>query len=61
MIQRTQQYFKQSWGEIQKVTWPKPASTRTYTIIVVLVSLAFAVFLGGLDYIFSYLVRQFLL
>ncbi|QQS59982.1 preprotein translocase subunit SecE [Candidatus Falkowbacteria bacterium] len=42
-------YFKASIAEIRKVTWPTKKETYNYTILVVAVSLATAVFLGGLD------------
>lgn len=46
-------YFKASVIELKKVTWPSKKETYNYTILVIGLSLAFAVFLGTLDYIFN--------
>ena len=43
--------------ELGKVVWPTRQETIRYTAAVVVVSLAMAVFLGGLDSIFQYLFR----
>lgn len=46
-------YIKESVKEMKKVTWPTKKETYNYTILVISVSLAIALFLGGLDYIFN--------
>ena len=46
-------YLKESVEELKKVTWPTKKETYNYTLLVIGISLAIAVFLGGLDYIFS--------
>ncbi|NJN54031.1 MAG: preprotein translocase subunit SecE [Anaerolineae bacterium] len=50
-------YFREVRGELRKVTWPTPKESRRLTIIVVAVSLAFAVFLWICDFLFSNLVQ----
>ena len=47
--------------EIKKVNWPTRQETIRYTLIVVVVSLVVAGFLGGLDLIFLRLLNQFIL
>jgi preprotein translocase subunit SecE len=47
------QYIKSSIEEMKKVSWPTKKETYNYTVLVIAVSLAVALFLGGLDYIFS--------
>jgi preprotein translocase subunit SecE len=47
------QYIKSSIEEMKKVSWPTKKETYKYTVLVIAVSLAVALFLGGLDYIFS--------
>lgn len=47
-------YIKASIEEMKKVSWPTKKETYNYTILVIGISLAIAVFLGGLDYIFSW-------
>ena len=39
---------------MKKVTWPTKKETYSYTLLVIGISLAVAVFLGALDYIFSF-------
>jgi preprotein translocase subunit SecE len=46
-------YIKGSIEEMKKVTWPTQKETKNYTMLVIGVSLAVALFLGALDYIFS--------
>lgn len=46
-------YVKASYEEMKKVTWPTKKETTNYTILVVVFSLAVAIFLGLLDYIFN--------
>ncbi|HBA36434.1 TPA: preprotein translocase subunit SecE [Candidatus Falkowbacteria bacterium] len=46
-------YIRESAAEMKKVTWPTKKETYNYTLLVIGISLAVAVFLGLLDYIFS--------
>jgi preprotein translocase subunit SecE len=46
-------YIKASVAEMKKVTWPTRQETYNYTLLVIGVSLAGALFLGGLDYLFN--------
>jgi len=46
-------YIKESISEMKKVTWPTKKETYSYTLMVVGISLAVAVFLGALDFIFN--------
>jgi preprotein translocase subunit SecE len=46
-------YIKGSIEEMKKVTWPTQKETKNYTMLVIGVSVAVALFLGALDYIFS--------
>ncbi|MBA3047597.1 preprotein translocase subunit SecE [Patescibacteria group bacterium] len=47
-------YITGSIEEMKKVTWPTKKETYSYTLLVIGISLAVAVFLGALDYIFSF-------
>ncbi|MCK4781700.1 preprotein translocase subunit SecE [Candidatus Parcubacteria bacterium] len=47
--------------EMKKVNWPTNKETLNYTLIVVVVCLAVAAFLGGLDYIFTTLLNKYIL
>ena len=46
-------YFNETRAELRKVTWPTREETRNLTTIIVIVTVAMAVFLGALDYIFQ--------
>ncbi|MBI4120473.1 MAG: preprotein translocase subunit SecE [Parcubacteria group bacterium] len=54
-------YLKEVRLELAKVNWPTREQTIRYTAVVIAVSLAVAVFLGGLDFAFSWLVNRFVL
>jgi preprotein translocase subunit SecE len=53
-MNRLTKYIKESVAEMKKVTWPTKKETRNYTVLVIGVSLAMALFLGLLDFIFSW-------
>ncbi len=46
-------YLKESVIEMKKVTWPTKKQTYHYTLLVIGISLAVALFLGALDFIFN--------
>lgn len=50
-------YIKSSIEEMKKVTWPTRKETYNYTLLVILISLGVAAFLGACDYIFSWLLQ----
>ncbi len=54
-------FIKEARIELKKVNWPTKNQTINYTLIVVGVSVAVALFLGGLDYLFSSLLREFII
>ena len=54
-------FLKEAKLELKKVNWPTREETVRYTLIVVGISIAVAIFLGGLDVIFSDLLNRFLL
>jgi len=47
--------------EIQKINWPTKDRTVRYTLIVVGISTVVAVFLGGIDFLFTIALNQFIL
>ncbi len=53
-------YLKASIEEMKKVTWPTKKETYNYTLLVVGISLSVALFLGALDFIFTW-VLQFII
>ena len=42
-------------SELKKVTWPTREETRNLTIVVIGISVALGIFLGGIDFILSWL------
>ena len=46
-------YIKTSIAELKKVSWPTKKETYNYTLIVIGLSLAVAIFLGSLDFVFN--------
>lgn len=52
-------FLKESKIELKKVTWPSRQETIRYTVMVIAVSGAGAIFLGGLDTLFQYLLDTF--
>jgi preprotein translocase subunit SecE len=54
-------FIQEAKEELMKVNWPSKKQTLNYTMLVVVVSLAVAGFLGGLDYIFSYILKTFII
>lgn len=50
------EYFKDTRGELRKVSWPTRQEATNLTLIVLGVTAAMAVFLGAVDFIFATLV-----
>jgi preprotein translocase subunit SecE len=46
-------YIKETRAELRKVAWPTREETQNLTLIIVSVTVAMAIFLGLLDYIFQ--------
>lgn len=61
LLSRIITFLKEVKVELKKVNWPTRKQTIKYTLIVIGVSFAVAVFLGGLDFIFAWLMSKFLL
>lgn len=53
-------FFKEARIEMLKVNWPTKKQTVNYTLLVIIVSLAVAAFLGSLDYVFGQVLRGFI-
>lgn len=47
-------YLQGSVQEMKKVTWPTKKEAKNYTLLIIGISLFMAVFLGALDYVFSF-------
>jgi preprotein translocase subunit SecE len=53
------EFFKGVRSELQKVTWPPRQKVINDTIIVIVGSLIMALFLGSLDFLFTFLLERF--
>jgi len=51
-------FFKEVGLEMKKVNWPTKKDTFINTITVILISVVFAIFLGGLDIIVRDLIQR---
>lgn len=47
--------------EIKKVSWPTRKETIRYTLIVIGISIVLALYLGFFDFIFNFLLRNFII
>lgn len=52
-------YLKEVYFETKKVNWPTKQQTLNYTLIVIALSTAVAIFLGTVDFIFTTLLNKF--
>jgi len=53
-------FFKEVWTEGKKIDWPSREETIRYTLIVIVISVAVAAFLGGLDFVFMSILEKFI-
>jgi preprotein translocase SecE subunit len=53
-------FVKEAWTELSKVHYPSPKDTLRATVVVVVVSLLMAAWLGVIDFFATRVVRQLL-
>lgn len=58
---KTKSFLKEVYLELKKVNWLTRQELFRYTMIVILITLVVSAFLGGLDYIFTLLIKKFIL
>jgi len=51
---RLTRYFKETWYELKKVSWPTRREAVNLTLMVVAVTLFLAIVLGLMDWVFKY-------
>jgi len=59
--QKIVSFFKEVRLEMKKVNWPTRKETVKYTLIVVGFSVITAIFLGGLDAFYQFLLNKFII
>jgi preprotein translocase subunit SecE len=50
---RIQRYFRETVGELRKVSWPTRQEAMSLTVVVLIVIVVMSAYLGVLDFIFS--------
>ncbi len=50
-------YFKETRAEMKHVVWPTRKQAILYTIVVIVISLATAAYLGFFDFVFSTILK----
>jgi preprotein translocase subunit SecE len=55
------EFLREARVELARVNWPTREQIVHYTILVIAISIALALFLGGLDFLFSFMVERFLI
>jgi preprotein translocase subunit SecE len=61
IISNIKKYIVEVRAEMQKVSWPTKKRAVKDSAIVIMISLATAAFLGGVDYLLSYLIDEFVI
>jgi len=61
VLQTIGKFFKEVKVELQKVNWPNVNEVVSYTAVVIAVVLAVALFIGGIDLVFSKLIQPIIL
>ena len=56
-VEDTKRFLKEARSEMSKVTWPSWAELKGSTILVIIVSIFFAIYIGALDLVLS-LIRK---
>ena len=59
MFAKLRNFFVESRQELRQVQWPRRQEAVYLTLVVIIASAILAAFLGGLDYLFAYLLRNY--
>jgi preprotein translocase subunit SecE len=60
LINKIKIFFKEVYVELRKTNWLTRNEVLRYTLIILGVTIIVAAFLGGLDYLFSTLLKSFI-
>ena len=61
ITQKINIFFKEVWVEMKRVSWLSKKDVLKYTLIVLGLTIVAAAFLGGLDFIFTSVIKIFVL
>ncbi|MBK7143513.1 MAG: preprotein translocase subunit SecE [bacterium] len=57
MLEKIKRYLKETAAELRKMTWPTMDELKGSTIVVIIVSLVVAIFIGVVDRVLTFMVR----
>jgi len=58
ITQKINSFLREVWVELKRVSWLSRKDLLRYTLIVLAVTIAVSAFLGGLDFIFSEIIKR---
>jgi len=58
MLEKLKKYLKETAGELRKMTWPTKNELIGSTVVVVIVSLVVAVFIGIVDRLLALVIKS---
>ena len=61
MIEKIRKFFEEARQEFRHVNWPTRNEAIRLTTVVISISIGIALFLGACDYLFSYVLKTFIL
>ncbi len=61
IFDRIVSFFKEVRLETKKVNWPTRKETIKYTVATLAITIAIAIFLGGLDFIFTFALNKIIM
>jgi preprotein translocase subunit SecE len=61
LLEKIKTFLREVRVELKKVNWPTRKETTKYTLMVLGLSFAVAIILGGLDFIFTLILDKFIL
>ena len=61
ITQKINLFFKEVWVEMKRVSWLSQKDVIRYTLIVLGFTIIAAAFLGGLDFLFTEIIKKFVL
>jgi preprotein translocase subunit SecE len=59
ITQKITVFFKEVYFELKRVNWLSQKDVLRYTLIVLAVTLIVSFFLGGLDFVFTEIIKKF--
>ena len=61
MFEKIKSFFAEARTELRHVNWPTRQEAVRLTSIVIGIALGLAIFLGACDYLFTYIIKTFIL